>query len=573
MDQLSRLVAQRRTALIIITHGIALAIHRADRILVMKNGSVVEAATVRELQDQPRSDYARELLANAPRLGWRAAAGATVCEGTEAAQGGGPALLKVANLSKRFTVSHRDIVAVDDVSFEIEQGKTLALVGESGSGKSTRARLVLRLETMSGGSIRFHDAEIGGLRDEEPRQMRQNMQVVYQSPYDSLNPRMRISQIVAEPLRAFGIRTGRERDARAAELLDLVGLPKSFLDRQPAERSGGQQQRVAIARALALSPQLVVCDEPVSALDVLVQAQVLRLLKSLQRELGVAYLFISHDLSVVQDFADSVAVMSRGRIVESGPTHRVFASPRHDYTQQLLNSSGALEPTTEAGLTMERAGFHCRRSEFLATGIALALFGLCGAASAQGRETRAGGDLRAALTRDSRCKDPWQTTLRTQLEHQRQIVDSLVYLGRDGTYAPWLAESWTVNDDATEFTFRLREGVSFSDGAVLDATVVKANFDAMRALAPVAPTPSSYLVDNTGTETVDPHTVVVRFSNPNAPFLCGVSTPNLGIYSARTATLDAASRCAGRAASSGPFTIGSYAPNERIPVVRNDNYR
>jgi peptide/nickel transport system ATP-binding protein len=340
MDHFSRLVAESHTAMIVITHDIALAIHRADRILVMKNGAIVESATVRELQRQPKSHYARELLTNAPRLYRRPIA--EIVETAEPARDEAPALLKVEKISKRFTLPHRDVVAVDDVSFEIKQGKTLALVGESGSGKSTTARLVLRLESMSTGSIRFRDAEIGTLHGEDLRQMRRNMQVVYQSPYESLNPRMRIAQIVVEPLRAFGVGTARERDARAAELLDLVGLPKSFLGRRPAELSGGQQQRVAIARALALSPQLVVCDEPVSALDVLVQAQVLRLLKSLQRDLGVAYLFISHDLSIVQDFADSVAVMSKGRVVEAGPTSRVFAQPQHDYTRTLLSSAAEL---------------------------------------------------------------------------------------------------------------------------------------------------------------------------------------------------------------------------------------
>lgn len=220
---------------------------------------------------------------------------------------------------------------------------------------------------------------------------------------------------------------------------------------------------------------------------------------------------------------------------------------------------------------MEPTGMRIRRSEFLAAGAGLALLGLRGTARAA--EPRSGGELQAALTQDSGCKDPWQTTLRTQLEYQRQIVDSLIYLGRDGTYTPWLAESWSVSDDATEFTFHLRDGVRFTDGTVLDAATVKANFDAMKALGPVAPTPASYLVNYTGTEVTGPRTVVIKFSKPNAQFLFGLSTPNFGIYSAQTATLDAASRCAGKGVTSGPFTLGSYTPNERIGLVRNADYR
>ncbi len=346
MDHFSRLVVESQTTLVIITHDLALAVNRADRILVMKNGSIVETGSAQDLQQNPKSDYTRELIANAPRLTKRAIVKtqghASAAPLQEPAQAARPPLLKVEKLSKRFLARHGELIAVDNVSFEIGQGQTLALVGESGSGKSTTARLVLRLESKSAGSIRFRDTEIGDLRGESLRQMRRNMQVVYQSPYDSLDPRMHISQIVAEPLRAFGIGTRPQRDARAAELLDLVGLSRTVLGRKPAELSGGQRQRVAIARALALSPQLVVCDEPVSALDVLVQAQVLRLLKSLQQDLGVAYLFISHDLSIVSDFADSVAVMSKGRIVESGPTQRVFARPEHEYTRTLLTSASEL---------------------------------------------------------------------------------------------------------------------------------------------------------------------------------------------------------------------------------------
>jgi oligopeptide transport system ATP-binding protein len=253
-------------------------------------------------------------------------------------------LLEVEDLTRHFTVK-RGIVfsraagvvrAVDGVSFSLARGETLALVGESGCGKSTTARLVLRLIEPTGGSVRFEGRDITAMTGEPLRALRKRMQIVFQDPFASLNPRMTVGETLEEPLIVHAIGTPASRRARVTELLGLVGLADYHAQRYPHEFSGGQRQRIGIARALAVEPSLIVCDEPVSALDVSVQAQVINLLKDLQRKLGLSYLFIAHDLAVVKHMADRVAVMYLGQIVEIGPATALFAAPRHPYTRTLL---------------------------------------------------------------------------------------------------------------------------------------------------------------------------------------------------------------------------------------------
>ena len=250
------------------------------------------------------------------------------------------------------TVDH--VKAVDGVSFEIQEGQTLGLVGESGSGKSTTAYAALQLLRPTAGSVRFLGRDLTRLRGEELRRMRREMQIVFQDQYASLNPRMTVGRIVAEPLQTHRIGTRRSRRASVARLLELVGFDPSYTNRYPHEFSGGQRQRIGIARALALNPKLIVCDEPVSALDVSIQAQILNLLKDLQRDLGLTYLFIAHDLAVVRSMSDAIAVMHDGRIVEQGPAEDVYTNPQSDYTRALLAAVPVPDPERMRARKAER---------------------------------------------------------------------------------------------------------------------------------------------------------------------------------------------------------------------------
>ena len=352
LDHLQTLVRELGTAMLFITHDLGLAAERAEHIVVMHRGRVVESGPSLEVLQDPRHPYTQRLVKAAPSLASRRiesahARGIQVTDdellGASLGSSATEEILRVEHLTKVFEVrgakgKDKTLTAVDDVSFGIRKGTTTALVGESGSGKSTVANIILNLIDPTSGKV-FHDGvDLSTLGPKELFALRRIMQPVFQNPYGSLDPMYSIFRVVEEPLRVHGIGTAKEREARVAELLDMVSLPRSVMRRYPHELSGGQRQRVAIARALALKPQIVVLDEAVSALDVLVQAQILRLLSDLQAELELTYLFITHDLAVVRQIADDVVVMEHGRIVESGAADELFSNPRQDYTRELIRA-------------------------------------------------------------------------------------------------------------------------------------------------------------------------------------------------------------------------------------------
>jgi peptide/nickel transport system ATP-binding protein len=335
LDQMGQLAADLGAAVLLITHDLALAAERADRVAVLYRGEIVETGPAAQVIASPRHEYTRRLLAAAPGM-----ASAKVAPALSAGAGGpeSEVLLQVTGAVKKYRMRGRaePLMAVDGVDLTISRGQTVAIVGESGSGKSTTARLALRLEQADGGTVRFRGADVSKLRGKELLGFRRSVQPVFQNPYASLDPRYTIGQVIAEPLRVHKIGDAASRREDVGGLLDKVALPVSFADRYPHELSGGQRQRVAIARALALNPELVVMDEAVSALDVLVQQQILELMVSLQRDLGLSYLFISHDLAVVRQVSHLVYVMHAGKIVESGDPDTIFRSPREEYTRQLI---------------------------------------------------------------------------------------------------------------------------------------------------------------------------------------------------------------------------------------------
>jgi peptide/nickel transport system ATP-binding protein len=335
LDRLGELTAGSGTAVVLITHDLALAAERADRVLVMLRGELVEEGPAREILERPQHEYTRRLVAAVPSLVTTAL---VVADAPAAAQPEALALMEGVGRSYRLrgAARHSEFWAARDVSFSIPRGRTVAIVGESGSGKSTTAKMLLGLETITEGRILLAGQDLTSLNRRELFAMRRRVQPVFQNPFASLDPRYTVAESVMEPLRVHRVGERRTRRSRAVDLLDQVALPVVLADRFPHELSGGQRQRVAIARALALEPELVVLDEAVSALDVLVQAQILELLVQLQRDLGLSYLFISHDLAVVNMIAHHVHVMQGGRVIESGTPAQIFETPREPYTQELL---------------------------------------------------------------------------------------------------------------------------------------------------------------------------------------------------------------------------------------------
>lgn len=346
LELLRDLQRQHGTSVILITHDMGVVAEMADRVIIMRHGRMVEEGKTADIFATPQADYTRELLAAVPRIG--SGVGRQKSRNSEAAA---PAnVAEVKDLHVRFDLHGgffgrvtRRVHAVEGVSFSIAPNETLALVGESGCGKSTTAKALAGLVPYSG-DIAVGGRNLSGLGRDERKAVRRDVQMIFQDPYASLDPRMRVGELVAEPLLIHGIASKQERSDRVAALFERVGLSADQMELYPHEFSGGQRQRVCIARALALRPKLIIADESVSALDVSVQARVLDLLKELQREFGVAYLFISHDMAVVENISDRVAVMYLGQIVEMGTRDQVFSNPRHPYTRRLIEAVPVPDP-------------------------------------------------------------------------------------------------------------------------------------------------------------------------------------------------------------------------------------
>ncbi|MDQ0614512.1 peptide/nickel transport system ATP-binding protein [Microbacterium sp. W4I4] len=351
LDQLDDLVEQHGTAVLLITHDLAVAADRADEIIVMYRGEIVERGVTADVLNAPAHEYTRRLVAAAPGLregrlapqvrdaasrSDEGALFATFRERVAADRTDADSILEVRGISKSYGVRGGSFLAADDVSFAVPRGRTLSIVGESGSGKTTSARIAARLVQPDAGTILLDGEDITRAGGEAMRQLRRRMQVVYQNPFGSLDPRMTVERIVAEPLRSFRIGDRRSQRELVRELLNRVQLDPDLAARRPGELSGGQRQRVAIARALALGPDLLILDEPVSALDVAVQEQILQLLVDLQAEFRLSYLFISHDLGVVRQISDRIDVMQKGRVVESGDAAEVLERPSNEYTRELI---------------------------------------------------------------------------------------------------------------------------------------------------------------------------------------------------------------------------------------------
>ncbi|MFS0868289.1 ABC transporter ATP-binding protein [Microbacterium sp. 179-B 1A2 NHS] len=342
LDRLAELTAELGTSVLMITHDLELAAERADHVVVMYRGDMVESGPAATLLRAPKAEYTQRLLAASPAI-----------DSAPLVSPGGDAepLMRLDQVGMTYPTRGRrtpDFVAVEGSSFVIPRGQTVSIVGESGSGKSTTARMALALEKPTAGDVIFDGQPLSGMGRKELFAFRRRVQPVFQNPYGSLDGRMTIRESIAEPMQIHRIGDPGSRRARVDELLELVALPTELAERYPSELSGGQRQRVAIARALALDPELIVLDEAVSALDVIVQAQILALLVRLQDELGLSYLFISHDLAVVRMVSHHVHVMQRGRIVESGTPQQIFDAPREAYTRELLGSIPGGVPTMYA---------------------------------------------------------------------------------------------------------------------------------------------------------------------------------------------------------------------------------
>ncbi|GHH78258.1 dipeptide ABC transporter ATP-binding protein [Promicromonospora soli] len=351
LDHLDDLTAELGIAVLFITHDLGLAAERAEHLVVMYKGKVVESGPAAQILKDPQHEYTKRLVASAPSLASRRIQSAhergqeadeLLADHPDASATAAPEVVVAKDLTKVFHIrgsrpgASTDFTAVDSVDFALPKGRTLALVGESGSGKSTAANMVLGLLEPTAGTVMFDGRDVAKMSPKEQFALRRRVQPVFQNPYGSLDPQFSVFRSIEEPLVLHRVGDRKSREARVRELLDMVSLPQATMRRFPNELSGGQRQRIAIARALALKPEVLVLDEAVSALDVLVQAQILTLLNDLQAELGLSYLFITHDLAVVRQIADLVAVMKDGSIVEHASTDEVFDNPQQEYTRDLL---------------------------------------------------------------------------------------------------------------------------------------------------------------------------------------------------------------------------------------------
>ena len=374
LDLLDELRRDLNMALILVSHDLAVVAGSVDEVVVMRHGRAVERGEVRKVLSAPEHPYTQALLEAVPRVEvsraqrraqdrtdrarkeGRKATGATTLAPEER---DGP-LLRVRDVSQRFKVRggvwgrSSDFWAVKGVGFDLAKGETLGIVGESGSGKSTLSRMIMRLLEPTTGTVEFEGQDITHMPERELRPLRRHVQMVFQNPYSSLNPRLTIGESIGTALKVQGERDGKKIRARVQELLERVGLEPDHYNRFPHAFSGGQRQRIAIARALILKPKLIICDEPVSALDVSTQDQVLRLLSELQDDFGLTYIFVAHDLAVVRQVSDRVAVMRKGEVVEMGDSDSVYENPRSEYTRQLLTAAPVLDPDEARRLRAER---------------------------------------------------------------------------------------------------------------------------------------------------------------------------------------------------------------------------
>lgn len=352
LDHLASLTEELGTAVLLVTHDLGLAAERAEHLVVMHRGRIVESGPSQEILQDPQHPYTQRLVQAAPSINTaRYSDNVTVNENGDGADSQSTSseptradndfVIEVANLTKEFAQRGRGkdgFKAVDDVSFNVRRGTTLAMVGESGSGKSTIANMVLQLLEPTSGTIKFNGEDVSKFSKKQLFNLREKMQVVFQNPYGSLDPMYSIYKSIEEPLILHKRGNRKERQKRVAELLDMVAMPASAMQRFPNELSGGQRQRIAIARAMALNPEVLVLDEAVSALDVLVQDQILKLLQNLQDEHNLSYLFITHDLAVVRQSADDVVVLQNGKLVEKDTTENLFRNAQQEYTRNLINS-------------------------------------------------------------------------------------------------------------------------------------------------------------------------------------------------------------------------------------------